>query len=305
MSNSIIGKCPVCGTGDINEELSYFYCDGCNFRISRSMSGHIMCHEEVEDLILTGRTGLMSFTSRNNKKFKAYLVLKDKKIVYEFDNSAKQQEAKASPNGTPNMSASPGRIDIRVEAFSSGSVSIQVVCTGKSIFREISYGNISARESECLASITAVNLVHWLLKDVDEYDIHLSVNNIDFAGYLLREARPKDSYMRFLVNHLWERLSLFRSWQASYLYRKRRRLEGSNSGRFPKGVFPYIDCSTGIIGNTMSIRLNQSPEILTQFKASFPNASLEDLDTEKLYYLPSGASKAVETWVQTVSDMNS
>lgn len=303
MSNTFIGPCPACGSGEIHEQAEELKCTGCSFKISRTLSRHVLSREEVEALILTGRTNYINFISRNGKAFKAALVIKDKKLVYEFDNSKKHSEYSPIAGSTSTEAAPPGRVDVRVEAFSSGSVSIHVLCGGKVIKREISFGNISAREAECLGSITAVNLIKWLLKEVDDRDIHLSVNNIDFVGYLLREARPKDIQMRLLVSHLWERLSQFKSWQVVYLHRRSRKLEGSNSGRFPKGVFPYVTCNTEVQGNSMTIRLSQSPEILTQFKASFPNASLEDLETEKVYYLPSGAVKAVEAWLRSVKEV--
>lgn len=303
MDNSLIGPCPACGSGEIHEQAEELKCTSCSFKINRTLSGHELSREEAEALIRQGRTGFINFISRNKRGFRAALVIKDKKLVYEFDNSRKHPGSSRDSDSTYHETSPSCRVEVRVEAFSSGSVSIHILFGGKAIKREIGFGNISARESECLACITAVNLAVWILKEVNDRDIHLSVNNIDFVGYLLREARPKDILMRQLVSHLWERLSLFRSWQAMYLRRRNRRLEGSNCGRFPKGVFPYVTCYTEVHGNTMSIRLSQNPEILTQFKASFPNATLEDLETEKIYYLPSGALKAVDAWLRSVKEI--
>jgi len=182
MSNTLIGPCPACGSGEIHERAEELKCTGCSFKISSTLSRHELSREEAEALILTGRTDFINFTSRKGKGFKAALMIKDKELVYEFDNSKKHSEYSPIYGNASTEAAPPGRVDVRVEAFSSGSVSIHVLCSGKVIKREISFGNISAREAECLASITAVNLAKWLLKEVDDRDIHLSVNNIDFVG---------------------------------------------------------------------------------------------------------------------------
>lgn len=124
-------------------------------------------------------------------------------------------------------------------------------------------------------------------------------------GYTVRLFNLVHPELSDRWNCLAEIIGMFKSWQAVYLHRRCRKLEGSNSGRFPRGVFPYVTCSSEVHGNTLSVRLYQSPEILTQFKASFPNASLEDFETKKVYYLPAGAIKAVEAWLRSVKEMDS
>lgn len=84
--------CPKCKKPVVQTTMSYKCADkGCGFMLWKKICGHIMTEKEAKDLITDGKTGLITdFVSKNGKKFKAYLTMKDEKLELEFqDNSRK------------------------------------------------------------------------------------------------------------------------------------------------------------------------------------------------------------------------
>lgn len=88
-----LGTCPICGKGKIKENKKTYGCSewknsGCSFAIWKTISGKNISEKMVIDLIEKKKTGLIKgFTSREGKKYNAYLTLNDEgKVVMEYEN---------------------------------------------------------------------------------------------------------------------------------------------------------------------------------------------------------------------------
>lgn len=96
---STMGTCPVCKKGKIEEvrgqgkngEYHMYACDNskCHFSIPDHWGGKSIEANEVEQIILNGKTDSFTANSRNNKKFTGYLTIKNKKIAMGFLNPKK------------------------------------------------------------------------------------------------------------------------------------------------------------------------------------------------------------------------
>ena len=79
----IIGKCPVCGLGNVIETAKGFYCDNerlpgggkCGFGIFRMMHGVEISASLVSQLITEGRTEEMRMVNHNGQPFQASFAL--------------------------------------------------------------------------------------------------------------------------------------------------------------------------------------------------------------------------------------
>ena len=85
----IVGDCPICKRHIVRGKFNYGcmgYSDGCNFKIGVSICRRDIPISEAARLLATGETALLSdFVSKNGKRFKAKLVLKDGEVVFKFD----------------------------------------------------------------------------------------------------------------------------------------------------------------------------------------------------------------------------
>ena len=85
----IVGACPLCGRNVVRGKYNYGcmgYSDGCNFKMGVSICRRDIPISEAARLLATGSTALLTdFVSKNGKRFKAKLVLKDKEVVFSFD----------------------------------------------------------------------------------------------------------------------------------------------------------------------------------------------------------------------------
>ena len=89
-SLSVIGKCPVCGKGNV-VKTSYGYCcdekkgkDCSVFSISQRVHGVTMTDDLVRELLEKGRTQEMEMTNINGQPFHACFVLSDGKLDVEM-----------------------------------------------------------------------------------------------------------------------------------------------------------------------------------------------------------------------------
>jgi len=116
-----------------------------------------------------GRTPVLDgFVSKAGKPFKAALVLQNGKVQYEFtDNYDKGKEHR--------------RIRIRLQSNQFGSVTLSIPDRNDI---GINYGLVSSRMAERLGAITALNL---LKHEQERPMITLSLNNLEFTRYPLRE----------------------------------------------------------------------------------------------------------------------
>ena len=85
----IVGACPLCGRNVVRGKYNYGcmgYSDGCNFKMGVNICRRDIPISEAARLLATGSTALLTdFVSKNGKRFKAKLVLKDKEVVFSFD----------------------------------------------------------------------------------------------------------------------------------------------------------------------------------------------------------------------------
>lgn len=84
-----VGLCPICG-GRIKRTKFGYGCSnyretGCKFAIGGYILGRSISKSNVQLLLTNGRTSkIQGFTSKNGKKFDAYLKLQDGKVVFDF-----------------------------------------------------------------------------------------------------------------------------------------------------------------------------------------------------------------------------
>ena len=85
----IVGVCPLCKRNVIRGKYNYGcmgYSDGCNFKMGVSICRRDIPITEAARLLATGETAtLTDFVSKNGKRFKAKLVLKNGEVGFRFD----------------------------------------------------------------------------------------------------------------------------------------------------------------------------------------------------------------------------
>ncbi len=85
----IVGVCPICG-GNVKRVKFGYGCSnyreaGCKFTINGYILGRSISKTNAKLLLETGKTSkIQGFTSKNGKKFDAYLKLQDGKIIFDF-----------------------------------------------------------------------------------------------------------------------------------------------------------------------------------------------------------------------------
>ena len=107
-----LGKCPKCGSPVFENGMNYI-CekaarkDGCDFRTGKIILQRPIEPQQIQKLLGTGKTDLLDkFISKKGRPFKAYLVLKDGKVGFEFE----PREKKGGPR---SKSAAPAaKIDL-------------------------------------------------------------------------------------------------------------------------------------------------------------------------------------------------
>ncbi|BAL81402.1 DNA topoisomerase 3 [Caldisericum exile] len=85
-----LGLCPKCG-GSVYEKETVYACenypDKCTFRIKKFMGGREITRDELKKLLQDHKTDLITdFVSSQGRNFKAYLVLENGSVKFEFDN---------------------------------------------------------------------------------------------------------------------------------------------------------------------------------------------------------------------------
>lgn len=83
-----VGVCPLCGNKVIRDKYGYGcsnYKEGCKFRVSDYICERIVSKNNVIKMLRDGSSAkIEGFTSKNGKKFDAYLVIKDGKVNFKF-----------------------------------------------------------------------------------------------------------------------------------------------------------------------------------------------------------------------------
>ena len=84
----IVGVCPVCGSNVIRDRYGYGclgYKNGCKFRISDYICNRVISKNNVMKILSEGISSkIEGFTSKNGKKFDAYLILDEDKVNFKF-----------------------------------------------------------------------------------------------------------------------------------------------------------------------------------------------------------------------------
>lgn len=285
-------KCPIC-EGAITERPRSYACK-CGLTIWKEMAGKKITPEIIAQLVRDGRTPVLEgFRSRSGRPFSAALILRDNKVAFEFQGKEKgvsRPEDVQKPAGN-NV------IPVRVESGNSGTVHLSI---GSPVpfTADIDYGLVSSRMAECLGCITAAGLVKSSCKNITAVRLDISLNNLDFSRYLLRERVPRDTDVKKAVEHLWSLLQEFGGWQAQYRPSRKPRLKGSpQAGKFPRGVFPGLQAEITENGDELTVALPDSPDIQAQFRASIWKAVPGDNGT---FTVPAGAKQTVLAWLNSV-----
>lgn len=84
----VVGVCPVCGSKVIRDKYGYGclgYKEGCKFRISDYICERVISKNNVIKMLRDGSSAkIEGFTSKNGKKFDAYLVIENGKTIFKF-----------------------------------------------------------------------------------------------------------------------------------------------------------------------------------------------------------------------------
>lgn len=102
-----LGTCPKCG-GKVYEHGMSYTCEHtptktCDFRSGKVILQQEVSREQMEKLLRDGRTDLLTnfVSNRNGRKFKAFLVVKDGKVGFEFAPREPKAGAAAAAEDAP------------------------------------------------------------------------------------------------------------------------------------------------------------------------------------------------------------
>lgn len=117
-------------------------------------------------------------------------------------------------------------VKVRMHSGNSGAAHVTIKGAMYKDF-QIVYGHVSSRMAECLAAITAANLIKHTVKNISGVRVCISLNNLDFSRYILKERVPRDRDAKLALEHLFRLLAGFRGWRARFEPEKRPRLTGA------------------------------------------------------------------------------
>jgi DNA topoisomerase-3 len=104
-----LGKCPACG-GNVYDAGMTYVCEKqaapektCSFRSGKIILQQTIEPAQITKLLATGKTDLLKgfVSKKNNRKFEAFLVLKDGKTAFEFAPREKKGNAKSGAPSEP------------------------------------------------------------------------------------------------------------------------------------------------------------------------------------------------------------
>jgi DNA topoisomerase-3 len=134
-----LGKCPKCGARVFDNGMNYV-CEkqagvekSCEFRTGKIILQQEISPEQVKKLLAEGRTDLLTkfISKKNNRAFKAFLILKDGKTAFEFP----PREAK----GRGRAAKAPGEPMPKVDFTGKESLGKCPKCGGKIFDTEAGY----------------------------------------------------------------------------------------------------------------------------------------------------------------------
>lgn len=276
-----------------------WFCD-CGMTVWKVKAGKLLSPAHLRQLMEQGHTDEMSgFISKKKKPFKARLVVSGNGIDFAYDNGEEDESVKY-------MALDRKEIRVRVESAQPGIVDLTIESIDMPrFFQKINFGLCSTREAECMGIIVAAGYVKSYISDCKEKTMRIQVNSEEFANYILKETKPRDKDMQALIYYTWDKLSIFRAFEAVHTPKKRRKNEGGNvSRKFPVGIFPWLEknIEKQEADETIRVFLPHNPAVYRQFKASFHVAQLLDIDDEEylVYEVPIALEKALDTWFSMV-----
>ncbi len=310
-------KCKNCGS-DIHEVEKAYKCEGCGLTIWKVISGHKLTESELHMLLEKGETGTITFISKDNHRpYKARLVIRGSKVGYDYQNN---DSLRSKLQHVLNYDKQPdtNTIRIRVESQQPGAASLTIRSDCLDYQVSISFGLTSTRECECLSIVAAAVYIQHHVSDFKEKSLFVEVNSQEVANYLLKETKPRDKQMQFLVFYTWGQLGIFKACDVVYKQRKKTKLVGTNVSRYyPKGLFPGIEKLVAQDNGGLFVYLPANPAICKQFLASFPRATVFNMaDTEgedspeeeqnelETFVLSPEFSSKVDNWFSIVTDIN-
>jgi DNA topoisomerase-3 len=114
-----LGKCPACG-GNVYDAGMNYVCEKqaapektCSFRSGKIILQQTIEPAQITKLLATGKTDLLKgfISKKNNRKFEAFLIVKDGKTAFEFAPREKKGKGKAGAPAEP-----PPKIDFTGKA---------------------------------------------------------------------------------------------------------------------------------------------------------------------------------------------
>jgi DNA topoisomerase-3 len=114
-----LGKCPACG-GNVYDAGMNYVCEKqaapektCSFRSGKIILQQTIEPEQIKKLLATGRTDLLKgfVSKKNNRKFEAFLVVKDGKTAFEFAPREKKGKG-AKPSEPPPKIDFTGKAEV-------------------------------------------------------------------------------------------------------------------------------------------------------------------------------------------------
>jgi DNA topoisomerase-3 len=135
-----VGKCPKCGNQVFETAMAYL-CEksvgaqrSCDFRASKVILQQAIERAQVEKLLASGKTDLLpKFISKKGRPFKAFLVLKDGKIGFEFE----PRPARAKRAG--GKSSEPKEPAVKIDFTGKQAVGKCPKCEGQVFETETAY----------------------------------------------------------------------------------------------------------------------------------------------------------------------
>lgn len=288
-------KCQTCNRPVTESDKSY----GCDcVTVPKKILGKIITPEIALELIINRRTKFMDgfISKRNNKPFRAALVIKDKRAAFEFEER-KGEENKDKGDSSDKGGNGEDAVSIRIHSENSGTAHVTIKGAIYKDF-QISYGHVSSRMAECLATLTAANLIKYTMGNINGVKLDISLNNLDFSRYILKERTPRDRDIKLALEVMFKLLAEFGGWCARFKPEKRPKLTGSpQSNNFPKGVFPGLDLEVAEENGMLKVTLPGTPDIQAQFTASIQRAMP---DGDKTYTIPLTVRPVLMAWINSV-----
>jgi len=155
--------CPTCKR-PVTESDGSYACDCVT--VSKEILQKKITPEIVQELITNRRTKFMDgfISKKNNKPFRAALVIKDKRTAFEFEER-KGEDSKDKGDGSNKEGNGGDAVKIRIHSENSGTAHVTIKGAMYKDF-QISYGHVSSRMAECLATITAANLIKYTMRSI-------------------------------------------------------------------------------------------------------------------------------------------